>query len=97
MMHKQHTQACAKKSLTGVYQVRLALQNLYEVFCRTEGQEAKKNPELVPFVKYMVKLTKGIEDVLANSELINQDGVAACLKEKKSVKNLRKDVQALIK
>jgi hypothetical protein len=71
---------------------------MYEVFCRGgEREEPKKNPELVPFVKYMVKLTKGIEDVLANSELMNEEGAAACLKEKKSVKSLRKDVQALIK
>ena len=52
---------------------------------------------MFPFIKYMVKLTKSIEDVLGNSELMNSETKTTSHKDKRTIRNIRRDVQSQIK
>ena len=70
---------------------------MYEVFCKGEDSKVRKNVELVPFLKYLVKLNKNLEEVVGSQEGIADEMNNFHSNEKRSMRNAKKENQALIK
>jgi len=69
---------------------------MYEVFCKSHDgtTQSKRNQDMLPFLKHMVKQTKGLEESLTDSKYREVDEAQ---NERKSLHKLRKEMKELVK
>ena len=69
---------------------------MYEVFCKTHDAtpHAKRNQDMLPFLKHMVKQTKHLEENLTQAEYADHEGAQ---NDRKSFSKLRKELKDLVK